>query len=130
MGVVITSAPGPIPSVTRAVCSPAVHELRASAGGDAATNLQLRWRCATMRTRPLRSMDVHVPERVAEPVERRCGLPPPLWQVPYSAWSEPDRRRRRCRLSPCCTGGCPCPSGEPRGTDLAQCAPSERDANA
>ena len=33
MGVVTTSSPGPIPSVTSAVCSAAVHELSASAPG-------------------------------------------------------------------------------------------------
>ena len=33
IGVVMTSSPAPMPSVTRAVCSPAVQELSASAPG-------------------------------------------------------------------------------------------------
>src|SRR5256884_1188966 len=35
IGVVMTSSPGPMPRVTRAVCSPAVQELSASAPGAA-----------------------------------------------------------------------------------------------
>src|SRR5207249_1681465 len=94
----------------------------ADAGRDAATNLQLRWRCATMRRRLLRH-GRGGPERLAEPVEPRCGLTPPLWQVPYSAWTEPERPYRRCRLSPCCAGGCPLPERRaPRYRPCAMCA--------
>src|SRR5947209_6510473 len=45
-GVVITSSPGPTPSVARAVCSPAVHEFSASAPGAsryAANSVSKRW---------------------------------------------------------------------------------------